>query len=148
MDNNRIVFRNKSLIIKGIVCGIITCLLINMWVIVSLYFDIKASVYRFMIIPTWLVTWSLISDQTMKKFLLTWVISMGSFMIVEFLVSVSGIIDMVFKHIHGMDAEMWAGDGFGIMVVHLCNFFGSLVGTVFAFITTLVRKIKNNSGNR
>ena len=69
-------------------------------------------------------------------------------MIVEFLVSVSGIIDMVFKHIHGMDAEMWAGDGFGIMVVHLCNFFGSLVGTVFAFITTLVRKIKNNSGNR
>lgn len=47
---------------------------------------------------------------------------------------------MFFQLKHGVDAEMWAGDGIGMLVVYKYCLAGSGIGTVGAFIITIIKK--------
>lgn len=144
MEKNPKKRNYKDFIIRGGACGVITSLIITFWIIVVLYFQIKGLLCLFMVLSTAFISWLLISSQDIRAFIITWIISIGCFVITHLLIDISNIIDIIFKQIHGLDVKMWAGDGFGILVVHMFNYFGSLVGIIAAFITTLIKKNKNS----
>lgn len=60
--------------------------------------------------------------------------------ITEIIIGYTGIIAMFFRIKYGPDVEMWAGDGFGILLVYMYCLAGSSIGTIIACVLTIIRK--------
>lgn len=60
--------------------------------------------------------------------------------ITEIIIGYTGIIPMFFRIKYGPDVEMWAGDGFGILLVYMYCLAGSSIGTIIACVLTIIRK--------
>lgn len=138
------MFINKSPLIKGGVCGIILSCLNTLFIILSLYnVPLKLIWYGIMIISGILAGVFFINEKIYKS-VISFFISIILFIVTEFIFAFTGIVRMVFKHINGVSAEMWAGDGFGMIVVLLFSFVGFFLGSILALIFSFIkgRKVK------
>lgn len=63
-----------------------------------------------------------------------------SFIAVEVLSSLLGVIRFVFKLKHGFSEEMWAGDGFGMLFILLLIIAGSIIGCIVTFVYNMLKK--------
>lgn len=132
-----------SPIIKGAVSGIILSCINTFFIILSLYdtpFEFVS--YGIAIISIILAIGFLINEKIIKS-VYTFFISIILFFITELIFSLSGIIGMVFKRINGASAEMWAGDGFGMLVILLFSFAGYLLGGILAYIISISKGRKS-----
>ena len=129
---------------KGIVAGLLLSCINNLWIIVSLYDNLSYFINYSMVIPSAVVTYFFLNNKKFKYFMITWIISILSFVLVDILISNTGIVPMVYKHINGYSAEMSAGDGFGMMVIYMYNFFGSIIGVFIAFVASCIKENKKN----
>jgi hypothetical protein len=137
---------NKSPTIKGVLCGIILSCLNNLFIILSLYsvpFELIS--YGIAIISAILAIGFLINEKVFKS-ACSFFISIILFIITELVFDFAGIVRMVFKHINGVSAEMWDGDGFGMLIVLLFSFVGYFWGSILALILSFFkgRKVKQS----
>ena len=131
---------SRLLIIKGASIGLVTSCIINLWLIASLYNNFSNLIYYSMAVPTAIITYLFLRNKQIKYFIITWIVSIFSFVLVEFLIAKIGIVNMEFRHIYGDFGEMSPGGGFAIMIVYMFNLIGSLIGTVIAFIVTCIKR--------
>ncbi|MDP4144066.1 MAG: hypothetical protein Q8936_06210 [Bacillota bacterium] len=131
----------KSTLMIGSICGIIISCINTSLIILSLYTNLNISVYYGMAIISALVAFLFFINHKAVNILLSFLISVVTFIITEIITGQVGIVNMVFKHIYGASAEMWAGDGFGMMVVTLFNITGYFLGFVLALIIPVFKKM-------
>ena len=91
-------------------------------------------------LPAGIAAFLLMKQTKVKSFLLSWLLSILFFAATEIAISGLGIVNMFFYKINGDEIRMTAGDGFGIMVIHIINYFWIAVGTVTAFIVTVINQ--------
>lgn len=135
---------NKRSILKGCLCGISISLIIDATIILFFFTDMTAFLLYLVAFISGLSTLLLLITNNIKSILLSLLFSVLSFITAEIVITSLGIIRMFFQLKHGADAEMWAGDGFGMMVVMIYCLAGSAIGTIGAFIVTLIRNNKLN----
>lgn len=125
---------SKPHLIKGGVCGIILSCLNNLFIILDLYgFPFEFVSYGIAIISAILAVGFFINEKITKT-VSSFFISIILFFITEIVVSLTGIIRIVFKHIHGASVEMWVGDGFGMLVILMFTFTGYLMGSLLVLV--------------
>lgn len=126
--------------IKGICNGIICSMIIAICVILLFYADFNDAVFCLIGLPAGTAAFLLMKQTKVKSFLLSWLLSILFFAATEIVISGLGIVNMFFYKINGDEIRMTAGDGFGIMVIHIINYFWIAVGTVTAFIVTVINQ--------
>ena len=132
----------KSAMIRGICNGVLCALFINMWVIISFFIHINDVVFDLMGLPLGISVFLLMKQTRIKSFLISWLFSILFYVSTEIIIGSLGIINIFYHKSAGIG--MTAGDGFGIMVINFYIYFWIIVGTLLAFIFTVVKQIKTN----
>lgn len=135
---------NKLPLIKGGICGIALSCLNNFFIILSLYWNFPNYIFYGIAIISAILAFTFFINDKILNFLYIFFVSIFAFVITEFVISLTGIVNIVFKHINGASEEMWAGDGFGMLVILLFILTGYFVGSILAFIFTMIKKFINN----
>lgn len=126
--------------IKGVCDGVICSLIINMWIILSFYTSFNNVVLYLIGLPVGVLTLLLMRQTRVKSFLIAWPISILLFVVTEIAINSLGIVNIFYHKIVGDEIRMTAGDGFGIMVIHIFNYFWIIIGTIAAFIVTAINQ--------
>ena len=72
----------------------------------------------------------------------TFLTAVGTFFLTELTIG-HLLVNLAFKHVYGASEEMWAGDGFGMLVIFLFDLVGLFVGLLFTFIISIIRELYN-----
>lgn len=81
--------------------------------------------------------------QTVKQIFLSVLLSVVTYTMTFIVLSLLKIDVFVFKYVHGPVAEMWAGDGIGVVFLMIINFWGGIFGLCVAIIYTYINRIKS-----
>jgi len=132
--------KNKVQLIKGGLCGVFIASVVNIWIILMLFFDM--SEFSFYLFPflAGVISLMLLADNTFKKYFIALGISIILFLFIEILVGVSGIYLYFFQLRYGTDYLPGAGEGFGMMVSYMFCLSGSSIGTLTALVVTAVKR--------
>ncbi len=137
----------KISIIKGGICGLILSCLISLFIILSfckIPFDFLS--YGVAIISAILALLFFINNR-ISKFVYSFFSSIIVFLVAELVVGLTGIIRIFFKIVNGASQEMWAGDGFGMLVIFSFSISGYFLGSVIALIITIIKMRKNRTNS-
>ena len=134
----------RDVMIKGVCNGIICSLIINMWIILSFYIIFNNVVLYLMGLPLGISVFLLMKQTRNKSFLIAWGLSILLFVVTEIVINRLGIVNMFYHKVVGDEIRMTAGDGFGIMVIHIFNYFWIIIGTIAAFIVTAINQRRTN----
>ena len=134
----------RDVMIKGVCNGIICSLIINMWIILSFYIIFNNVVLYLMGLLLGISVFLLMKQTRNKSFLIAWGLSILLFVVTEIVINRLGIVNMFYHKVVGDEIRMTAGDGFGIMVIHIFNYFWIIIGTIAAFIVTAINQRRTN----
>ena len=113
----------RDVMIKGVCNGIICSLIINMWIILSFYIIFNNVVLYLMGLPLGISVFLLMKQTGNKSFLIAWGLSILLFVVTEIVINRLGIVNMFYRKVVGDEIRMTAGDGFGIMVIHILDYY-------------------------
>jgi hypothetical protein len=131
---------NKSVIIKSGICGVLISCLINLSIIVSLYISFPNYIYYAIAITSTITVLILFDKDRFFNVFISCLVFIPAFLITSLAIEITGIVTIAFKQVHGATAEMWAGDGFGIMIINMFSLVGSFAGGILALIYTEIKK--------
>ncbi len=134
----------RDVMIKGVCNGMICSLIIHMWIILSFYIIFNNVVLYLMGLPLGISVFLLMKQTRNKSFLIAWGLSILLFVVTEIVINRLGIVNMFYHKVVGDEIRMTAGDGFGIMVIHIFNDFWIIIGTIAAFIVTAINQRRTN----
>lgn len=134
---------NKIIMVKGLCTGFACVLLINFWVIISLYFSFSSPIYYLMGIPLGIIIFILLKQQKISQFFVAWGIGVVFFVLLETLVIITNTIYILYEKIFPNAGGMSSGEGFAILAIHFYNFAWAIIGTLFACIYTIIRQKKS-----
>lgn len=131
-------------LIRGVLNGVLCAIGISIWVVLSFYIDFNNFHLFTLGIPLAIITYFLLKSERIKYFFSAWGLSMLAYIVVQILLNATGVVNYFYSHAVGDGIRMSAGDGFGIMVIHIFNYVWIAVAIVSAFITSLYtqRKVK------
>ena len=128
----------KQDILRGILSGIIAGVAFQACSVMIL-FDFLSYVSFFLsFILVAVIAFFAFRKQDAKSFCLSVFISAIIYIVTLIALSFFNIDITVFRYIHGADAEMWAGDGFGFILLLIINFWGSIFGIILAIVYTYI----------
>lgn len=130
----------KTSLIKGFFCGAIISLIITFSIILFFFIDMTGFYMYFFSFISGGIAFLFLVDNKVKNFLISFAFSILVFIITEIILSYSGVISTFFQLRYGADQLPWAGDGFGMMISILFCLTGSGIGTIVAFIVTLIKR--------
>ena len=134
----------SAAMIKGVCSGVICSLIINMWIILSFCTSFNNLVLYLIGLPLGILVFILMRQTKIKNFAIACVFCILMFVVTEITISGLGIVNMFYNEIMGDEIKMTAGDGFGVMVIHIFNYSWIIVGKLTAFIFTAIKQIKTN----
>lgn len=140
--------KHIAAMIKGVCNGIICSLIINMWIILSFYTSFNNVALYFIGLPVGILVFLLMRQTRIKSFLIAWLLSILLFVVTEIAINRLGILNMFYHKIVGDEIRMTAGDGFGIMVIHIFNYFWIIIGTISAFVVTAINQRRTNKNKQ
>ena len=131
-------------IIKGIFNGMLCSLVINIWIIISFYTNFTTKILYLIGLPLGFSVFLLMKQSKMKYFGIAWIYSVLLYLVTELVLNKLGLINIFYHKVVGDEIRMTAGDGFGIMVIHVFNYLWIIVGTIIAFVFTIISQKKAN----
>ena len=134
----------KPYLLKGIINGVLCALGINIWVVLSFYVNFN-NLHLFILgIPLAAISYFLLKNERIKYFFSAWGLSILAYIVVKLLLSATGVVYYFYSQAVGDGIRMTAGDGFGIMVIHLFNYLWLALAIILAFIASYYTQSKNN----
>jgi hypothetical protein len=130
----------KMSLIKGFFCGAIISIIITVSIILFFFIDMTEFYMYFISFISGVITLLFLVDIKVKNFLISFAFSILVFIITEIILAYSGVILAFFQLRYGAGQLPWAGDGFGMAITIVYCLIGSGVGTIVAFIVTLIKR--------
>ena len=137
----------KIAIIKGISNGVSASIIINLWVILSLYYNFSSTIFYLMGLPLSIISYFLLKQFKIKYYLAGLISCILSYLLITIMIDALGVVHTFYYNLIRNDIEMSAGTGFGIVVIYICNYCWFLMGVITAFISTIY-KVKNGTTNK
>ena len=144
----------NAAILRGVINGIAVAVIFQLYT-VMLWVDMLENTFAFYSIGALIavIAFFAFKNQTAGPFFVSVVISCVLFVATLFIFGLLNIDQTVFKHVHGADAEMWAGDGIGAVFLLIIQFWGGVFGLLAAILYTTCsyllwkRKMKSMQSN-
>lgn len=140
--------KNKASLLKGCLCGVGIALIANVTIILFFFVEMTTFLIYFAAFVCGIISLFLLMNNKIKSFVISLILSIIAFFAAEIVIGSTGVIRTFFPLKHGADVEMWAGDGFGMLVVYIYCLAGSCIGKVGALIITMKKRYCMGRENR
>lgn len=134
---------NKASLLKGCLCGIGIALISTATIILFFFVEMTTFLLYFAAFVCGIISLFLLMNNKIKSFLISLILSIIAFFTAEIVIGSTGVIRTFFQLKHGADVEMWAGDGFGMLIVLIYCLGGSCIGTIGSLIITIKKHYSN-----
>ncbi len=128
----------RTAIFKGIGNGLFCSLFINVLAIISLYVDFPLYICYLIGVPPAIMTYVFLRQKRMVFFFIALIISILSFIATEIFVSMTNLVHLWYLYVYPDIGEMSAGSGLAIMLIYFYNLIWIALGTIGAFVQTIL----------
>lgn len=126
--------------LKGLVAGLAIALVGNVGYIIFLYAPFGNAGFYLMTIPSTIATFFVLKNDSIKKFILSVIVMVIGFVIWELVLNGLQIVNFFYYNKYPDATEFSLGDGFAMAVIYKFDFIGTFIGTIGAFIQTIIYK--------
>jgi hypothetical protein len=131
---------NKASLLKGCLCGVGIALIETAMIILFFFVEMTSFLLYSTAFVCGIISLFLLINNKIKAFAMSLLLSVITFFTAELIIESTGVIKTFFQLKYGADAEMWAGDGFGMVAVLIYCLAGSCIGTVGSLIITIKKR--------